>query len=211
MASRSRRWASCPPAPKRTGLYPSRDARFLYVSNPGVGCEPTWGRFRSWTSRLAGWWPPGPSRPRAAPTWGGVSPRRQGPVAFGPSPPGGVRQSTPPPAPSSPAIKVGAGPHGLSVWPQPGPILTRPHRHSALVPRTGDVGEVQGESGALLAGLNPPNVAGRGTRSGVRVTATAADWTTFAQDRCRIWRALLTEGRTSPAGDQCRRLRARWP
>ena len=29
-------------------------------------------------------------------------------------------------------IKVGHGPHGMAVWPQPGPLLDRPHRHPAL-------------------------------------------------------------------------------
>ena len=31
-------------------------------------------------------------------------------------------------------IPVGSGPHGLCVWPQPGDLLTRAHRHPALKP-----------------------------------------------------------------------------
>ena len=35
-------------------------------------------------------------------------------------------------------IKVGREPHGLTVWPQPGPLLARPHRQPALDPALPD-------------------------------------------------------------------------
>jgi DNA-binding beta-propeller fold protein YncE len=95
------------------GLYPSRDARFLYVTNRNAGTISVL-RFR--TRRIvATWHLPG----RASPDMGGVSAdgkvlwlsgRYAGEV-YAISTRNGRTIAT---------IRVGSGPHGLSVWPQPG-------------------------------------------------------------------------------------------
>ena len=95
------------------GLYPSRDARFLYVSNRDAG---TVSVVSFATGRVARTWAiPG----GGSPDMGGVSPdgrvlwlsgRRDGVVYAIRTRDGRLLAKIP----------VGSGPHGLSVWPQPG-------------------------------------------------------------------------------------------
>lgn len=95
------------------GLYPSRDSRFLYVSNRGEGSISV---FDFATRRLvAKWQLPQP----ASPDMGGVSPDgkvlwlagRYNNVVYAISTVTGRQLAR---------IPVGGGPHGLCVWPQPG-------------------------------------------------------------------------------------------
>ena len=95
------------------GLYPSRDARVLYVSNRGEGSISV----LSFASRhaIAKWWLPG----GGSPDMGGVS--ADGKVLWLSG-----RYSAEVYAISTATgrllrrIPVGSGPHGLCVWPQPG-------------------------------------------------------------------------------------------
>jgi DNA-binding beta-propeller fold protein YncE len=95
------------------GLYPSRDARSLYVSNRAEGSISV----VDFTTRraVAKWWIPGP----ASPDMGGVSAdgstlwlsgRYNSQVYAIDTRTGRLRAR----------INVGQGPHGLCVWPQPG-------------------------------------------------------------------------------------------
>jgi len=106
-----------PTGPEAHALYPSRDARFLYVSNRGG--TPNRGSVSvvDFTSRqvVATW----PIPPPSTPDMGGVSPdgrmlwlagRRTSEV-YGLDTADGKLVAR---------IKVGVGPHGLCVWPQPG-------------------------------------------------------------------------------------------
>jgi YVTN family beta-propeller protein len=95
------------------GLYPSRDARYLYVSNRGEGSVSVVS-FR--TRRVVRkWWIPG----GGSPDMGGVSADgkvlwlsgRYSGVVYAISTVSGKLLAK---------IPVGAGPHGLCVWPQPG-------------------------------------------------------------------------------------------
>jgi len=95
------------------GLYPSRDARVLYVSNRGEGSISV----LSFATRhpIAKWWLPG----GGSPDMGGVSANgkvlwlsgRYDGVVYAISTSSGRLLH---------AIPVGSGPHGLCVWPQPG-------------------------------------------------------------------------------------------
>jgi DNA-binding beta-propeller fold protein YncE len=93
------------------GLYPSRDARFLYVSNRGAGTVSVVS-FR--TRRVVATWHIGGS-----PDMGGVSADgrtlwlsgRYDSVVYAIDTRSGRLRAR---------IPVGAGPHGLCVWPQPG-------------------------------------------------------------------------------------------
>jgi DNA-binding beta-propeller fold protein YncE len=95
------------------GLYVSRDSRSLYVSNRDEGSISVFDfATRSLTAK---WWLPAP----ASPDMGGVSPDgrvlwlagRYNGVVYAISTADGRQLAR---------IKVGAGPHGLCVWPQPG-------------------------------------------------------------------------------------------
>jgi DNA-binding beta-propeller fold protein YncE len=95
------------------GLYPSRDARRLYVSNRGEGSI-TLISFRT-RRPVKKWWLPG----GGSPDMGGVSAngrmlwltgRYNGEVYGIDTRTGKLRHR----------IKVGSGPHGMAVWPQPG-------------------------------------------------------------------------------------------
>jgi YVTN family beta-propeller protein len=94
------------------GLYPSRDARFLYVSNRTAG---TISVIDFGTRRIVRTWSLGPS----SPDMGGVSndgktlwlSGRYNAVIYAINTQTGALQAT---------IHVGQGPHGLCVWPQPG-------------------------------------------------------------------------------------------
>ncbi len=95
------------------GLYPSRDARYLYVSNRGEGSVSV----LSFRNRrvVAKWWIPG----GGSPDMGNVSADgkvlwlsgRYNAVVYAISTATGKLLAR---------IPVGAGPHGLTVWPQPG-------------------------------------------------------------------------------------------
>ena len=95
------------------GLYPSRDARYLYVSNRGEGSISV----LSFATRkvVKKWWIPG----GGTPDMGGVSQDgkvlwlsgRYSSVVYAISTVTGKLLAR---------IPVGAGPHGLCVWPQPG-------------------------------------------------------------------------------------------
>jgi DNA-binding beta-propeller fold protein YncE len=94
------------------GLYPSRDARFLYVSNRTAG---TISVIDFATRRIVQTWSLGPS----SPDMGGVSSDgstlwlsgRYNAVVYAINTQTGQLRAT---------IHVGQGPHGLCVWPQPG-------------------------------------------------------------------------------------------
>jgi YVTN family beta-propeller protein len=94
------------------GLYPSRDARFLYVSNRTAG---TISVIDFATRRIVHTWSLGPS----SPDMGGVSndgktlwlSGRYSAVVYAINTATGELRAT---------IHVGKGPHGLCVWPQPG-------------------------------------------------------------------------------------------
>jgi YVTN family beta-propeller protein len=99
------------------GLYPSRDARFLYVSNRGgLHNRGSISVVDFTTRQVAANWP---IAPPSTPDMGGVSPdgktlwlagRRTNEVYAIDTTDGRLVAR----------IKVGAGPHGLCVWPQPG-------------------------------------------------------------------------------------------
>jgi DNA-binding beta-propeller fold protein YncE len=107
-----------PTGPETHGLYPSRDAKYLYVSNRGgVGLDHGSVSVVDFASRsiVATW----PIAPPSTPDMGGVSPdgkvlwlsgRRTNEVYAMDTTNGHLLAR----------IKVGAGPHGLCVWPQPG-------------------------------------------------------------------------------------------
>jgi YVTN family beta-propeller protein len=113
-----RRVGFLPTGPETHGLYPSRDAKYLYVTNRGgVGLDHGSVSVVDFTTRqvVATWQIPPPSTP----DMGGVSPdgktlwlagRRTSEVYAIDTTSGKVLAR----------IKVGAGPHGLCVWPQPG-------------------------------------------------------------------------------------------
>jgi DNA-binding beta-propeller fold protein YncE len=102
-----------PTGPDAHGLYPSRDARYLYVSNRGNGSI----TLISFATRkiVATWWIPG----GGSPDMGGVSPDgqvlwlsgRYHNVVYAISTVTGHLLAQ---------IPVGSQPHGLCVWPQPG-------------------------------------------------------------------------------------------
>ena len=96
------------------GLYPSRDSRRLFVSNRGEGSIT-----RDLVRAPAGRWTSGGSRAAAAPTWAASPPtarvlwlsgRYNGEVYAISTRTGRLLHR----------IKVGSGPHGMAVWPQPG-------------------------------------------------------------------------------------------
>jgi YVTN family beta-propeller protein len=102
-----------PTGPDAHGLYPSRNARDLYVTNRGNGSISV---IDFATARLvATWWIPG----GGSPDMGGVSPDgqvlwvsgRYNNVVYAISTVNGALLAE---------IPVGAQPHGLCVWPQPG-------------------------------------------------------------------------------------------
>jgi YVTN family beta-propeller protein len=102
-----------PTGPDAHGLYPSRDARYLYVTNRGYGSITV----ISFATHkvVATWWIPG----GGSPDMGGVSPNgkvlwlsgRYDSVVYAISTVTGHLLAK---------IPVGAQPHGLCVWPQPG-------------------------------------------------------------------------------------------
>lgn len=102
-----------PTGPDAHGLYPSRDARYLYVTNRGNGSITV----ISFATRkvVATWWIPG----GGSPDMGGVSPDgkvfwvsgRYDAVVYAISTVTGRLLAE---------IPVGSQPHGLCVWPQPG-------------------------------------------------------------------------------------------
>jgi YVTN family beta-propeller protein len=95
------------------GLYPSRDAKFLYVSNRSEGSISVISFARR--KQVAKWWIPG----GGSPDMGGVSADgkvlwlsgRYNAQVYAISTQTGKLLAR---------IRVGAGPHGLCVWPQPG-------------------------------------------------------------------------------------------
>src|SRR5262249_41458862 len=95
------------------GLYPSRDARYLYVTNRSEGSISVISFAQR--KRVAKWWIPG----GGSPDMGGVSADgkmlwlsgRYSAVVYAISTRTGKLLAR---------IPVGAGPHGLCVWPQPG-------------------------------------------------------------------------------------------
>jgi YVTN family beta-propeller protein len=109
-----------PTGPETHGLYPSRDATRLYISNRG-GMEPGGDKgsvsvLDFATNKIVATWP---IAPPSTPDMGGVSPdgktlwlsgRRNNEVY-------GLDTTT---GKLVARIKVGAEPHGLAVWPQPG-------------------------------------------------------------------------------------------
>ncbi|HSP37371.1 MAG TPA: YncE family protein [Frankiaceae bacterium] len=109
-----------PTGPETHGLYPSRDATRLYISNRG-GMEPGGDKgsvsvLDFVTNKIVATWP---IAPPSTPDMGGVSPdgktlwlsgRRNNEVY-------GIDTTT---GQLVARIKVGAEPHGLAVWPQPG-------------------------------------------------------------------------------------------
>ena len=105
-----------PTGPETHGLYPSRDARFLYVSNRGGTQKKGSVSVVDFTTRqVMATWP----IPHGTPDMGGVSPdgavlwlsgRRSGEVYAIDTASGRILAR----------IAVGAGPHGVCVWPQPG-------------------------------------------------------------------------------------------
>jgi YVTN family beta-propeller protein len=105
--------AFIPTGPDTHGLYPSRDARYLYVSNRGNGSITV---ISFATKKVAAtWWIPG----GGSPDMGGVSPDgkvlwlsgRYDSVVYAISTVTGHLLAK---------ITVGVQPHGLCVWPQPG-------------------------------------------------------------------------------------------
>ena len=104
---------SAPTGARTHGLYPSRDARDLYVTNRGEGSISVIS-FRT-GREVAKWWIPG----GGSPDMGGVSADgrvlwvsgRYDAVVYGISTRTGKLLAK---------IPVGLGPHGLCVWPQPG-------------------------------------------------------------------------------------------
>jgi YVTN family beta-propeller protein len=102
-----------PTGPDAHGLYPSRDAHYLYVTNRGNGSITV---INFATAKIAQtWWIPG----GGSPDMGGVSPDgrvlwlsgRYNNVVYAISTADGRLLAE---------IPVGAQPHGLCVWPQPG-------------------------------------------------------------------------------------------
>jgi YVTN family beta-propeller protein len=102
-----------PTGPDAHGLYPSRDARYLYVTNRGNGSITV---ISFATKKIATtWWIPG----GGSPDMGGVSPDgkvlwvsgRYNDVVYAISTVNGRLLAE---------IPVGVQPHGLCVWPQPG-------------------------------------------------------------------------------------------
>jgi YVTN family beta-propeller protein len=102
-----------PTGPDAHGLYPSRDARYLYVTNRGNGSVTV----ISFATKkiVTTWWIPG----GGSPDMGGLSPDgtvlwlsgRYNAVVYAISTASGHLLAT---------IPVGSQPHGLCVWPQPG-------------------------------------------------------------------------------------------
>ncbi|MBV9663387.1 MAG: YncE family protein [Actinobacteria bacterium] len=106
-----------PTGPETHGLYPSRDARFMYVTNRGGAARHGSISVVDFTTRqvVQTWKLPG----NTTPDMGGVSPdgkilwvsgRRDRAVYAIDTTTGAIVAR----------IRVGAGPHGLCVWPQPG-------------------------------------------------------------------------------------------
>jgi YVTN family beta-propeller protein len=106
-----------PTGPEAHGLYPSRDAHVLYVSNRGGAQDQGSVSVIDFATRqvIANW----PIAPPSTPDMGGVSPdgktlwlsgRRNNEVY-------GIDTTT---GKLVARIKVGTEPHGLAVWPQPG-------------------------------------------------------------------------------------------
>ena len=93
------------------GLYPSRDAKLLYVTNRGEGTISVIRFVRARSS------PTGAS-PAAAPTWAAFRPMAGCSGSRAVTTPRCTRSR--PQRASARRIPVGAGPHGLCVWPQPG-------------------------------------------------------------------------------------------
>ncbi len=109
-----------PTGPETHGLYPSRDATRLYISNRGGmgpgGDKGSVSVLDFATNKIVATWP---IAPPSTPDMGGVSPdgktlwlsgRRNGEVY-------GIDTTT---GQLAARIKVGREPHGLAVWPQPG-------------------------------------------------------------------------------------------
>ena len=94
------------------GLYPSRDSRYLYVTNRGEGSISVV-RFRT-----AGRQEVADTR-RRQPRHGRHISRRQGPMDVGTLQRRRLRHRHPQRAAAG-KIAVGSQPHGLCVWPQPG-------------------------------------------------------------------------------------------
>ena len=96
------------------GLYPSRDGRLLYVTNRGEGSISVLSFAHAQGRRARGGSPAA-----AAPTWAASPPTarcsgcpgRYNAVVYAISTRNGALLAR---------IPVGAGPHGLCVWPQPG-------------------------------------------------------------------------------------------
>ena len=103
---------SCPPGVGAHGLYPSRTRRCLYVTNRGEGSISVIS-FR--TRRVVATWR---IPAAAAPTWAGSRPTGRC-CGFGPLQQRRLRDLAPDRPPAR-EIPVGAGPHGVCVWPQPG-------------------------------------------------------------------------------------------
>ena len=114
------------------GLYPSRDARDLYVTNRATGTIS-----RRSTSRPRGSSPRGGSPAAAAPTWAACPPTA-GAVAVGPLRRRGLRDRHRD-RPLLARIPVGARPARPVRVAAAGPLLARPHRHPPVAaPRGAD-------------------------------------------------------------------------
>jgi len=114
-SSTARVFASCaslPPGAGAHGLYPSRDSRYLYVTNRAAGSISVVS-FR--TRHIVATWHIGGS-----PDMGKRLGRRQGALALGTLERLRSTPSTRRTANLLATIHVGRGPHGLCVWPQPG-------------------------------------------------------------------------------------------
>jgi hypothetical protein len=123
-----------PSGPGTHGLYPSRDGKFLYITNRGT--HRIHGKRKGKGSVDVLEFATARSSPLAIPNGG--SPDMGNVSADGKSlwlagrfddvvyridtGSGDVQK-----------VKVGGEPHGLTVWPQPGPLLAGPHRQPALI------------------------------------------------------------------------------
>ena len=104
----------CPPARGAHGLYPSRDARCLYVSNRGEGTISVISFATAQGGRHLAH--PGRRQPRHGRRVG----RRAGCSGSPAATTARSTRSTRAPGGLLARIPVGSGPHGLCVWPQPG-------------------------------------------------------------------------------------------
>ena len=168
------------------GLYPSRNAKVLYVSNRMEGSISV----LSFATRrpIAKWWLPG----GGSPDMGGPVGRRQGAVAVRPLQRRGVRDLHRHRAPAAPHQGRRRPARPLRVAPA-GPLLDRPHRHPALARRASVAGRACRREAGSSARSAPP--------SG-RPAATCPPWPAIAR--------TIASPRPGPPEARSRAASVRW-